>query len=149
MIFRVILSVAGALALSACNPGAQVEDAQADIKQFHADYNRGDADEIYNSFGEALRKASPRAQLDAQLALVSARLGKVRTTEQAGFNAGFNNGTTTTQVVMKTTYDKGVGQEVFLFHGSGDEMEMVGWTVNSPLLQLSPEDVAKLTEGAR
>ena len=149
MIFRIFLGLAGALLLAACNPGAQLEDAQGRIKQFQDDYNRGNAEALYDSVGEAWRKESPPAQLEAQLGLIKARLGQIESTEQVGFNAGFNNGLTTTQVVMKTTFEKGVAEEVYLFHGSGEEMEVVGWTVNSPLLQLSPEDVNKLTEGAK
>lgn len=148
MIVRIFLSLAGALLLAACNPAAQVEDAQARVRQFQADYNRGDAEVLYDSVGEAWRKTSPPAQLEAQLALINARLGQIESTEQVGFNAGFNNGLTTTQVVMKTTFEKGVAEEVYLFHGSGKDMEVVGWKVNSPLLQLSPEDVSKLTESA-
>lgn len=146
MIFRVFLVLAGALALAACNPGAQVEDAKVRIKQFQANYNRGDADALYDSVGETWKKASHPATLKAQLALIGARLGKITASEQTGFNAGFNNGLTTTQVTMKTTFEKGAAQEVFLFHGSGREMELVGWTVNSPLLELTPDDVKKLTE---
>ena len=146
MISRIFLRLAGALVLAACKPGAQLEDAQALIKQFQANYKSGDVDVLYDSVGKVWRKESSPAQLEAQLALIGARLGKVESSEQVGFNAGINNGLTTTQVVMKTTFEKGIAEEVYLFHGSGEDMEVVGWTVNSPLLQLSPEDVTKLTE---
>jgi hypothetical protein len=122
MIFRVFLGLASALMLAGCNPGAQLEDAQARIKRFHADYNRGDTDALYDSVGEVWRQASTRAQVDAQLAFLSARLGKIGSTERVGFNAGFNNGLTTTQVVMKTSIENGVAEEEYLFYGSGEDM---------------------------
>ncbi|WP_086609179.1 hypothetical protein [Erythrobacter donghaensis] len=147
MIFRIVLALAGALALAACNPAAQLGDAQGRIKDFQNDYNRGDRDAIFANVGETWRKVSPRAQMDAQVAMIEARLGKIKSSEQSGFNTGFNNGVTATQVVMQTVFEKGEANEVFLFHGSGEEMELVGWQVDSPLLALSPEDVAKLTEG--
>lgn len=148
MIFRIFLALAGALALAACNPGAQVADAEGLIEQFQADYNRGDTGALYESVGETWRKASPRPQLEAQVALVKARLGQIRSSERVGFNTGFNNGATTTQIVMKSAFDKGEASEVFVFHGEGQDMELVGWTVNSPLLALSPEDIDKLTNDA-
>ena len=144
MIFRIFLGLAGAFILAACNPGAQLEDAQAGIKQFQANYNRGDTEALYDSVGEVWRKESPPAQLEAQLGLLKARLGQIESTEQVGFNAGFNNGLTTTQVVMKTTFEKGVAEEVYLFHGAGEEMKVVSWRVNSPMLQLSPEELRRL-----
>lgn len=145
MMFRIFLALAGALALAACNPAAQLGDAQGRIKDFQADYNRGDRDALFANVGETWRKVSSRAQLDAQVALIEARLGKITSSEQSGFNTGFNNGVTATEVVMQTVFEKGEANEVFLFHGAGEDMELVGWQVNSPLLALSPEDVEKLT----
>jgi hypothetical protein len=49
---------------------------------------------------------------------------------------------------MKTSIENGVAEEEYLFYGSGEDMEVVRWTVNSPLLQLSPENAKKLTTGA-
>jgi hypothetical protein len=148
MIFRIFLALAGALALAACNPGAQVEDADGLIRQFQADYNRGDAGALYDSVGETWRKVSPPEQMDGLVALISARLGQIKSSERVGFNTGFHNGITTTEIVMKSVFDKGEAEEIFLFHGADADMELVGWRVNSPLLALSPEDVDKLTKDA-
>jgi hypothetical protein len=148
MIFRLLLAFAGTLALAACNPGAQLEDAQQQITQIQALYNAGDARGIYRLGGDAFRKAAPVKQLEAMMTLFKVRLGAIESSKQSGFNSGFHNGITTTTVVMQTRFAKGEGTETYLFHGSGEEMELVGWTVNSPLLELSPDDLRKLTDGS-
>jgi hypothetical protein len=145
MIFRMILALAGALALVACNPGAQLDDAEQQIKQFQALYNDGDPEAMYQYGGETFRAAATQDELKGMLALLDARLGTIESTERTGFNTAFNNGTTTTTVVMTTRFDQGEGSETYVFQGSGKDMELVGWTVNSPRLMLSADDVGKLT----
>jgi hypothetical protein len=145
MIFRMILALAGALVLAACNPSAQLGDAEKQIKQFQSLYNDGDPEAIYQFGGETFRAAATQDELKGMLALLDARLGTIKSTERTGFNTAFNNGTTTTTIVMTTRFDQGEGSETYVFQGSGKDMELVGWTVNSQRLMLSPEDVGKLT----
>lgn len=147
MKFHTLLALAGALLLSACNPAAQVADAQAQIKKFQALYNKGDAKAFYREGGATLRKTAPADQVESMIGLFSARLGKIESSKQTGFNTAFNNGTTTTKIVMQTRFERGEATETYVFNGSGQDMELAGWNVNSPLLNLSPEDVRKLTEG--
>lgn len=145
MMFRMMLALAGALVLAACNPGAQLGDAEQQIKQFQALYNDGDPEAIYAFGGKAWKGATSHEQLEGMLALFDARLGTIESTERTGFNTAFNNGTTVTTIVMTTRFEQGEGSETYVFQGSGEDMELVGWTVNSPRLMLSPDDVAKLT----
>jgi hypothetical protein len=146
MKFSMILAAATALLLAACNPGAQMEDAREQIGKFQALYNAGDSAGFYREGGATLRKVAPAEQLEGMIALVSARLGKIKSSKQTGFNTAINNGNTTTTIVMQTLYERGEGTETYVFQGSGEDMELAGWNVNSPLLNLSPEDVKKLTE---
>lgn len=146
MIIRYLLPILAAFLLTGCNPGAQIEDARDQIKQFQADYNAGDVEALYRKAGDRLRSQTSMEQMEGTVALFSARLGKIESSEQTGFNAGFHNGVTTTTVVMKTRFAQGEGSETYIFEGSGDAMKLAGWTVNSPLLTLSAADVKKLTE---
>ncbi|WP_086734751.1 hypothetical protein [Erythrobacter colymbi] len=142
---RSLAALAGAVLLAACNPAAQVEDASAQVKTLQALYNKGDAAAFYKAGGKALRKTASAEQVESTMTLIASRLGKVRESKQTGFNTAFNNGVTVTTIVMQTRFERGEGTETFVFEGSGKDMELAGWNVNSPLLVLSPEDVKKLT----
>ncbi|MCL9999442.1 MAG: DUF3887 domain-containing protein [Erythrobacter sp.] len=145
MNFRMLLALAAALLLAACNPGAQVADAKVQIETLQALYNKGDAQGFYGAGGDTLRKAAPAEHLEGMMALIDARLGKIRSSKQTGFNTAIKNGATTTTIVMRTSFERGEGTETYVFEGSGKDMKLAGWNVNSPLLNLSPEDVKKLT----
>jgi hypothetical protein len=147
MNFRRFLAAAfAALALAACNPGAQIEDARGQIDDFHAFYDAGNAKRFYKETGAAFRKVVTEEQLQGLMTFSLQRLGKVESTKQTGFNTGFNNGTTTTTITMQTRFERGEATETYVFTGSGKDMELLNWNVTSPLLQLSPEDMKKLTE---
>ncbi|WP_073974248.1 hypothetical protein [Erythrobacter donghaensis] len=146
MKFRIFLATAGALALTACNPGAQVEGARAQIDKFHALYDQGNAKRFYQETGVEFRKVVTEEQVQGLMTLFSKRLGKVESSKQTGFNTGFNNGTTTTTIVMQTRFERGEATETYIFTGSGKDMKLLNWNVTSPLLELSPEDIKKLTE---
>ena len=146
MTFRMPLALAAALLLAACNPGAQVADAKVEIEALQALYNKGDAKGFYVAGGDTLHKAAPREQLEGMMALIDARLGRIRSSKQTGFKTAFKNGATFTTITMQTSFERGEGTETYLFEGSGKDMKLAGWNVNSPLLNLSPEDVKKLTE---
>lgn len=146
MKIRMFLAAAAALLLAACNPGAQMEEAKGQIDKFHALYNAGDAKGFYRAGGQTLSKVAKPEQVEATITLISARLGKIRSSEQVGFNTAFNNGASSVTITMRTRFECGEGTETFVFNGSGENMELFAWNVNSPLLELSPEDVKKLTE---
>lgn len=146
MKFRMFLAAAAALSLAACNPGAQMEDAKGQIGKFQALYNAGDAQGFYRAGGKTLSQIAKQEQVAATMALISARLGKIRSSEQVGFNTAFKNGASSVTITMRTRFERGEGTETYVFNGSGENLELAGWNVNSPLLELSPEDMKKLTE---
>ena len=148
MKFRMFLAAVAALALAASNPGAQIEDARGQIDKFHALYGAGDAKGFHKASGAEFRKVVTEEQVQGLVTLFSKRLGKIESSKQTGFNTGFNNGTTTTTIVMQTRFERGEATETFVFTGSGKDMKLLNWNVTSPLLELSPEDVKKLTEDA-
>lgn len=148
MKIRMFVAGLAALLLAACNPGAQIEDAKTQITKFHGLYNDSNGDALYRFTGEEFRKVTTRKQLDDMVAVVATRLGKVESSKQTGFNTAFNNGTTITTIVMQTNFQKGVGQETFVFAGSGETMQLVGWNVNAPQLSLTAEEARKLSEAA-
>ena len=128
-----------ALLLTACNPMAQLDDATAAVERFHTTYNAGDARALYGQTGDEFREVTPPEAMDALVAHVTDRMGKMESTERDGFNINTNNGVTTTVVTMSTMFEKGEATETFTFRGTGEDLRLVGWNVDSPNFQAAPE----------
>ena len=132
MHFKTIFAALFALFLAACNPMAQLDNSEQQIARWHETYNDGDARALYGQTGDMFRDVTTPEQMDDLVALVSERMGKVESTEREGFSINTDNGVTTTVVTMKTQFEKGESTETFTFHGTGEEMALVGWNVDSP-----------------
>ena len=130
------------LLLGACNPVANVSEGDSLVEKFHAAYSRGDRDALYAMTGRQFRATTSRAQFDDLIDVVSVRLGAVSDSERTGFNVNTNTDGTFTSITMTTHFAKGDGVESFVFTGSGDEMALEGWHVQSPRLMLTADDVA-------
>ena len=132
--------------LAACNPMANLEEAETRIEEFQAAYSVDDVDDMYEMTGPEFRKVTTREEFDDLYALIDLRLGAVEASERTGFNVNTNNGRTVTVVSMQSEFELGEGIETYTFFGHGEDMELVGWNVNSPNLTLTSEDIRKLSE---
>ena len=132
MHLKIITAALAALLLAACDPMSQLNEAEERIEAFHATYNGGDAHRLYGLTAEEFREGTSPGQMDELVALVSDRMGKVISTEREGININSEGGVTITTLTMKTTFEKGEATETFRFFGSGDEMGLVSWNVDSP-----------------
>jgi len=121
-----------ALILAACNPMEKLEVAEAEIAQFHEVYNTGDAAALYEQTGEEFRSVTTPEQMGELVELVTDKMGAVESTERSGFNINSDTDETLTTVTMTTAFAKGEGVETFTFYGSGDDLRLVGWNVDSP-----------------
>lgn len=147
MKFSILIAGMIAFALAACNPMEQLGVAEERVEAFQARYNDADSGALYAMTGEAFRAATTPDQMDGLVSLFSGRLGRIESSERSGFNAQFKNGTNITTVTMETRFEQGEGTETFVFHGSGEGMELVSWTINSPRLMLSPDEMRALSKG--
>ena len=111
---------------------AQLNNAEEMIEEFHATYNEGDAGTLYGRTGEEFKEVTTPEQMDELVVYVTERMGKVLSTEREGININSNNGVTKTVITMKTEFEKGEAMETFTFMGTGEDMGLVGWNVDSP-----------------
>ena len=146
MVFRSTWAAILLVALSACNPIANIDGAENKIKEFQKVYNDGKPDALYRMTGDQFKKISSREEFQTIYDVIDARLGQVATSERINFNLNSNNGVTTTVIVMETSFEQGEGTETYTFHGHREDMQLVGWQVNSPRLMFTAEDLAKLNE---
>lgn len=141
MNFKTLGAALFALLLAACNPMEQLDGGEDTVAKFHEVYNSGDARALYGLTSEEFRAATTPEQMEALVATVSDKMGAVESTEREGFNINTNNGQTVTTITMKTRFEKGEGTETYTFMGTGDEMRLVGWHVDSPNFMELPERV--------
>jgi len=142
------LPLIGFFALAACNPladfTANAKEAEALIERFQAHHSRADLDAMYAMTSEAFREETQRGQFDEFADIVAKRLGPVEASEQVGFNVNAGTAGTSTIVTMQTTFEQGEGTETYTFTGSGTDMRLQGWQVNSDRLMVSAEDLEAL-----
>lgn len=132
MTFKQLAAALIALLLAACNPMAQLDGAEEQITRYHATYNSGDTRALYGLTSEEFRGATTLEQMEGLVALVSERMGPVQSTERASFNLNSDNGLTVSTIVMTTQFEKGEGTETYVFHGTGEDLRLVSWHVDSP-----------------
>ena len=144
MSFRFLLAALPALFLAACNPVANFEAGERKIERWQEAYDQEDYDKLWSMTGPEFRKFTTRDQFDDFLKVLHARLGLIQSTERSGFNVNSNLGAPTRTVVsMETVFEQGKGAEIFTFHGQADDLELVGWQVNSDRLMVAVEDLAE------
>jgi hypothetical protein len=73
---------ATALLLAACNPVANLKQADADVARFHEVYSSGDVDGLFALTGPKFRQLTTRKQFQDLFDLVNSRLGRVKSSER-------------------------------------------------------------------
>ena len=126
----------------------QVEVADQKVDRFQATYNVGDARGLYGQTAPEFREVTTPQQMDELVAYVSETMGAIESSERSGININSNNGVTTTTVTMKTDFTKGDGEETYTFYGTGEDMRLVGWNVDSDnfAVEVEENDSAEIEE---
>ncbi len=137
---RVMLLV---LVLTACNPVKNLENTESAISKWQELYNAQEAEALYALSGEALRETTALKDIEDQLTIMTARLGKATSSERLDWRVMNVNGVNQTVVTMQTVFELGEGVETFVLQENEEgEMKIVTWTVQSENLQLTPADVS-------
>lgn len=119
---------AAVLALTGCKGPASVQDANAKVATFHQRLDAGEYEAIW-------REAGPDIQNDDKkdfvrlLSAIHDQLGKVRTSEQTGWNTQMNTAGSQTEVTMQTTFERGSRTETFLFRSTGQGARLAGYSI--------------------
>lgn len=132
---QLLLIVAACLIFSACSGGEAREDVETKaVPRFHAHYDRGDFDAIYNEATDEFRNATPKADYDKFMQAVRRKLGPVKTATRDGWNVQVGTGGTRVVVTYNTQFELGSGVETFTFLRTKGDLKLVGYFVNSNAL---------------
>ena len=121
------------LAFGGCNPIKGKGAAEAGVKQFHEQLNKGDFKSIYAASHADLKKASTEKDFVALLEAVHRKLGLVQSSEPNGWHINANI-QTNVLLSYKTKFAEGDGIETFNYRIEGEKAVLVGYNIASNAL---------------
>ncbi len=131
---RALIAALATVLLAACNPLAVANTSDQEIDRFHQRWNAGQLDTIWRTAHPEFRTGPTKEQFINIMTLMGDALGDTVETEREGIQINTANGTTTTQIQMRTTFANGEGLETFTLRGEGDALQLLYYNVQSPLL---------------
>lgn len=135
--FRIGLVVVFSIFLAACGTQESVEDAAIEIDRFHERLDEGQINAIWESAGEQLRDATPKAEFAQLMNAVRGKLGDTETSEQTGWRVNATTGGTFVIVGRETEFERGTGSETFTFVRDGEQLLLVGYNINSKEMMIN------------
>ena len=124
-----------ACALTGCGDFIHGKEVAADaMDQFHDRFNAGEFDKIYDTADADFQKAMGRADFLKFIEAVHRKLGNYKTCDSQDWRSSTFNGDTSVSLRYKTTFEKGAGEEDFVYRVSGTRATLPGSHINSPQL---------------
>lgn len=119
---------AAVLVLAGCKGPGSVQDAAAKVAVFHQRLDAGDIESIWKDSGPEIQGTDKKA-FHRFLSAIHEQLGTIRETRQIGWRAATENGNSTAEVIMQTTFERGSRKETFVFKGSGEQQKLAGYHI--------------------
>lgn len=116
--------------VASCAGPETVKDAGKLVGEFHDQYNASNYGAVWSGASDDLRDTTSQQQFAAMLASIRERMGKVVSTKQVGWASNFNNGDSFVTIKMQTTFEKGTGDEEFVYRKAGDDLNLAGYHIN-------------------
>jgi hypothetical protein len=128
---RILTTVlaAGLLAVSGCKGPASVQEANVKAQTFHHRLDAGDFTAIWRDSGPDIQTTTTQESFTQLLAAIHEHYGKVRESKQTGWRAEVNTGGSVQELTMQTTFERGAGEESFVFKGTGADQKLAGYHI--------------------
>jgi hypothetical protein len=127
-----------AVALSACFSGCGMREgtkaAEMAVNEFHQKLDAGEFTAIYSATHPDFKKASTEKDFVALLEAIHRKLGRVETTNQAGWNVNSHNLNTNVTLNYQTKFAGGDAVETFNYRVKGGKALLYGYNINSQAL---------------
>lgn len=104
------------------------------VEKFHAQFNAGQYDEIYNEAGDEFKQSVSKDQLVKLLTVVRQKLGTVDKSDSTGWHVNTDTSGTIATVTYDVEFSEGKGTEEFMFKVTDDKALLYNYKINSPLL---------------
>lgn len=123
-----------ALVLLSCNPVKSTAEADKAAAEFHALFDAEDYDKIFDTAHADFKAAQPKADSVIFLRSVREKLGTIKLTKRAGWQANSVNMKTNVVLTYETEFENGRGVETFTYRIDDGSTSLLGWHVNSSAL---------------
>lgn len=124
-----------AAALAGCgNFVRDKETAATAMDRFHARYDAGEYDKIYDTAGPDFQGENVRTDFLQLLAAVHHRLGNYKTCASQGWKTNSFGGDTSVELHYKTTFAEGKADETFTYTVSGTRATLRSYHVHADAL---------------
>jgi hypothetical protein len=139
--FRLVIVLFAAL-LAACSSGQDLTLAEGEVAHFRQQMAAQQFLEIYSQASDDLKKTTAEDKMTRLLSAVDRKLGAVKSSERTSWGVNFNTSGTTATLKFKTTFERGTGDETFVYRIVGGKAVLAGYHINS-------DDLITNSDGAR
>jgi hypothetical protein len=120
-----------AVVLSGCSYGQDVAAAEAAIVRFRQMMTDRQFSQIYLEGADELKKATTEQNMTRLLAAVDRKLGAVKVANKNGSNVHYSPSGVVVTINFKTEFEKGNGEERFVYRIAGEKALLQGYHINS------------------
>ena len=132
---RTFLFALGAVALAGCKSSQEgMAAAEAAVARFRAQMMAQEFGRIYAESHAEFKKSTSEKDLVKFLAVVSAKLGPVKSSERAQWNINFHSAGTFVTLGYNTEFAKGTASEQFVYQIKDGAATLLRYHVSSPAL---------------
>lgn len=111
--------------------------AEAGVAAFHAQYDAGQTESIYDESGPGMKSALSKPDFVAFLEAVHKKLGNYKSSKETSWKVDTKNFSATNVVLREeTTFELGHGTETFTFAFADGAVKLQGYYINSKELVL-------------
>lgn len=127
-----VIFVAVGLGCSSMMKGKELADPA--VERFHAQFNSGQYNEIYNAADDEFKKNVTPEQWSELMDAVHRKLGTVVKANTTGWHVNTTPSGTVATVSCDVEFSDAKGTEEFVFNISGNDAKLYHYNINSPEL---------------
>jgi hypothetical protein len=128
---RCITFLVAALLVAACSSGQDLDLARAQVAHFRELMAAQKFDRIYSEASDELKKTAGEQNMVRLLAAIDRKLGAVKNAAANGWNVNYAPSGTTVTLKFKTQFERGSGEESFVYRITGGKALLAGYHINS------------------
>lgn len=115
------------LTLGGCWVGKDLPIAREAREKFHRMYDAGKCSEIWRAGSKDLKGATTEEAWNRLCQGLMGHRGKLKEAKSIGFNDRYNNGEHFVELTYKTRFDRGAGEEQFIFRMLNGKALLAGY----------------------
>ena len=125
------VALIAAFLVAACSSGKDFDLAQAQVAHFRELMAAQKFDQIYSEASDELKKTTTDQAIARLLGAVDRKLGGVKSAKQNAWNVNYAPSATSVTIKFKTQFERGAGEETFVYRIAGGKALLAGYHINS------------------